>query len=368
MYGPENSGLGRYVEQLSNHLLNIDSDNEYILFCLKNNIPKLEIANYKLKIVICNIPLYSWQEQILYSSIIKKESVDLMHFPHWNVPVFYNQPFIVTVHDVIMYHYSRAEASTHGPFVYWLKDKLHRLVIKRAVSKAKHIITPSKFTKQDVAKTFGVDLKKISVTHLAPFAIKNKEQEIGITDTATTNSTLPNPYVLYVGNAYPHKNLDKLLEAWKIFSQKYSDKYQMILVGKKNYFYQKLIEKITMCQCNNVIFIDYLNDKELVKIYQKANLYVFPSLYEGFGLPSLEAMQYNIPVISSKASCLPEILEDAAFYFDPNNLDEMAYAMHLCLNDMNLRNKLTTRARALLKKYSWVKTAKQTLKIYRDVL
>ena len=165
MYGSQNSGLGRYVEQLINNLIKIDSENEYVLFCLENNIPELNIENCKLKIVNCSIPWYSWEEQILYSLTINREKIDLMHFPHWNIPLLYNKPFVVTIHDLIMYHYPRLDASTHGPLVYWLKDNLHRLVVNHAVKKAKHIIVPSNFTKQDIISTLKIPANKISVTY-----------------------------------------------------------------------------------------------------------------------------------------------------------------------------------------------------------
>jgi len=395
MYGSEQAGLGRYVEQLIKYLQKIDHENEYVIFLHKKNHKSLELIPPQprlggallavkadnLKLVLSNIKWYSWSEQLLFPWIIKKEKIDLMHFPHWNVPLLYNDPFVVTVHDLIMYHYPRQEASTHGPLVYWLKDKLHRLVLKHANKKARQIIAPSKFTKNDIHKTLGVSLNKISTVYLAPLTplTSNPHPVTRNENFNLKNLPITKPYILYVGNAYPHKNLDTLIKAWKVFSEKYDNNFQLVLVGKKNYFYQKLLNTEvnrleagsrcggTLKHLNNLIFTDYVNDEQLIQLYTKAKLYIFPSLYEGFGLPPLEAMTYGIPVVSSNVSCLPEILGDAALYFDPKNVDEIVRAIHLGLHDESIRGRLGNEAKKLLGGYSWEKTARETLGIYNNI-
>ncbi len=358
MCGPQQGGLGRYIEQLIIHLLKIDSQNEYVLFLRQENWDNLQIINYKFKKVLADIHWYSWKEQLLLTKIIKKEKIDLMHFPHWNVPLFYNDPFIVTIHDLLLLHYPTREASTLGPISYWFKNKTYRAVLKHAVNKARHIITPSEFTKQDVHKTLNIPLEKITATHLAPFNHPGANKQ-----SATPQPPLPTPYVLYVGVAFPHKNLNKLIEAWKIFQQKYDKNYHLVLAGKKNYFYNKIINNKKL-MTDKIIFTGFLSDNQLAEAYSNASLYIFSSLYEGFGLPPLEAMKHNIPVISSNATCLPEILENAAFYFNPNNNEEIATAIYRGLTDKNLREQLKNNAQILLKKYSWEQTAKKTLNIY----
>jgi glycosyltransferase involved in cell wall biosynthesis len=364
MCGSKQGGLGRYIEELIKHLLEIDTENEYVIFLRKENKNEFKIKNLKLKIVEADIAWYGWAEQIKLKNIIKKEKVNLMHFPHWNVPLFYNEPFVVTIHDLLLLHYPTREASALGPISYFFKNVGFRAVLKHATNKARHIIAPSEFTKIDIHKTLKIPLEKISAIHLAPFdsdafnlkhAIHNKNE-----------IKLPAiPYVLYVGVAYPHKNLMKLLDAWKIFCQYCPNKYQLVLVGKENFFYRKLVNNKIIRQHNNVKYLGFLNDEELNEIYSKATLYVFPSLYEGFGMPPLEAMTHDIPVISSNATCLPEIMENSALYFNPNDAKEMATAIKRGLSDQNLRAQLKNNARALLKKYSWEETAKKTLDVYR---
>jgi len=373
MYGPEQAGLGRYVQELVLGLVKFDTENEHVVFMRTTHECDFT-NNTNIQKVVADIPWYSWQEQLKFSKIIKKEKIDLMHFPHWNVPLFYNKPFVVTVHDLIMYHYPRHEASTHGVFVYWLKDKLHRLVLRHAVRKAKQIIVTSEFTKQDLHKTLGVPEEKMMVIYQSPFQISNFKFQISnraqnLKDKVVTERFgVHQKYVLYVGNAYPHKNLEGLLKAWKIFCDKYGEDYQLVLVGKKNFFYNKIISNLTIWQCSNVIFTDYVTDEELSNLYQNASLYVFPSLYEGFGLPPLEAMSYGIPVASSNASCLPEILGEGALYFDPLNYEQMAEIIYKGLTDENIRIELVENAKQELKRYSTFEFVKGTMDIYKKAL
>ncbi len=357
-------GLARYTEQLVKHLLEIDLENQYILFFRNENVKELVAgSNKNVKIVIADIPWYSWAEQIKFKKIIRQQKVDLMHFPHWNVPLFYNDPFVVTVHDLIMYHYPRPEATTLGPIKFWIKDRLHRIVLGHAIKKAKHIIVTSEFTKQDIHDTLKVSNDKMITTYQAPFSynissLKDNEfvlQKYGI----------KKPYVMYVGTAYPHKNIEGLLNAWLKFQELHGDEYQLVLVGKENYFYQRLLVQQATHEIKNFVYTGFVEDDELSAIYLQSSLYVFPSFYEGFGLPPLEAQDHGVPVVSSNASCLPEVLGDSVLYFDPNSPDQMADMIHKALDDEGVRSELKQNAKENLKRFSWEKLARETLDLYR---
>lgn len=355
-------GIGRYVQQLVLELQKIDTTNQYILFLRQENFNDVEIINPNFSKVLADIQWYTLEEQKDFLKILKNNPVDLMHFPHWNVPYFYNGRFIVTIHDLTMYHFARPEASTLGHVKFWLKDKAHRKLISHITKKAEYIIATSEFTANDIVETLGVDRKKITVTYQAPFALDSsgENKDVDVLQKFGINKK----FILYVGAAYPHKNLEKLLESWKIFNEEKSKEYSLVLVGKENYFYKRLKEKFANLE--NVIFTGFAEDVDLVNLYKKASAFVFPSLYEGFGLPPLEASVYGVPVASSSASCLPEILGESALYFDPNSAEQITDILDTILTDENIRFELKRAGRDNLRRFSWENLARQTIGLYEN--
>ncbi|MFA6376983.1 MAG: glycosyltransferase, partial [Candidatus Paceibacterota bacterium] len=234
MLGPRQGGLGRYAQQLILNLEKIASDDDFVIFLRKENWNEYEPKNPKFKKVLADVPWYGWREQILLPAIIKKEKVDLTHFPHWNVPLFYNKPFVATIHDLLLLHHPTREASALGPAGYFFKQIMFKKVLNHAARHAKKIITVSEFSKNDIIKTLRIPDDKISVTYPAPFAAEE------IANPEARNFPSARKYVLYVGVAYPHKNLLRLLDAWKIFQNKYGGEYKLVLAGKEDFFYKKL--------------------------------------------------------------------------------------------------------------------------------
>ena len=357
-----NFGIGRYVQQLILQLQKIDKDNEYLIFLRKENFEGLKIENNNFKKILADVPWYSLEEQKKFLKILDDNPVDLMHFPHWNVPYFYHKPFVVTIHDLTMYHYSRPGETTLGHMKFWIKDKAHRILIKHLVKEAREIIVTSQFTALDLNQTLDVPEDKMIVTYQAPFQIENFVEQENILEKFGINKK----FVLYVGAAYPHKNLNKLLESWQIFNEEKNQDYELVLVGKDNYFYKKLKEKFLGVK--NVVFTGLVDDNDLVNLYKKASVFVFPSLYEGFGLPPLEASQYGLPVAASSASCLPEVLGEGALYFDPENIEQMSDILYTILTDENIRSDLKIQAKDNLKRFSWSKLAFLTKNIYENAL
>lgn len=364
-----NFGIGRYLQEILTAIastspaerLNLD----FVIF-VKTTEQSQFVESLKLgKVVRANIRWYTLKEQLQFSKIINKEKIDLMHFPHWNVPLNYHGHFVLTIHDLIMYHFPRPEATTLGPIKFWIKNKFHRMVVQSAAERAEKIITPTEFTRQDIVKTLKIPAEKIMVTHLAPAqkvaptTLENPTEAKQI----LADYKIQKPYLLYVGSAYPHKNLAGLISAWNIFNQKYSLEYELVLAGQPDVFYKKLLKKNP---AKNLTFIANPTDKNLSALYKQAQAFVFPSLYEGFGLPPLEAMENKIPVIAANTSCLPEILQTAAEYFNPQNPEEMADKIQKILTDENLRARLIAAGAQLLPQYSWQKTGTQTLLLYHS--
>jgi glycosyltransferase involved in cell wall biosynthesis len=371
-YGSVGKGLGRYTQKLVENLekasvqggLASGRDDRYFIFLRKENWEECQPKSKNFTKVLSDIPWYGFREQIILPWIFKKYSLDLVHFPHFNVPIFYKGKFVVTIHDLILFHYPTKRASTLSPFFYFFKKMAHRLVIRNAIKKSQYIIAVSNHTKKDIEKRFDVPENKIVVTHEGIDPIQRAPSEPS--GKILEKYGIIKPYLLYVGNVYPHKNLERLVLVFREVAKKHPHLH-LVLVGKEDYFYKRLKKYVSESFAKNVIFADFVPDEHLEIVYREALLYVFPSLYEGFGLPPLEAMAKNIPVASSNASCLREVLGNAAIYFDPRGMAEMAETIEKAIADADLRNNLIAKGREQVKKYSWEKMAKETLEIYKKV-
>lgn len=356
----EPGGIGRYIRELLKELEKQDTGNIYIVFVNREGFEQYHPTNPHFTKILAPVKWYTLKEQIWMKRIIKKQKVDLMHFPHWNIPLLYRRPFIVTIHDLILLKFPSRHASTLGPLKYWLKNLAYRLVLSQAVNKSQKILTPSCFVKKDILENFRVPEKKIIVTPEGLTEFKAEAENRSI----LRKSSITGPFFLYVGVAYPHKNLEKLILAFQQFKKETKNNYQLVLAGKKNYFYKQLEDFIKKQNIADVILTGWVTDSELAVLYQNALAYVFPSLYEGFGLPPLEAMAHNLPVISSNASCLPEILGEAALYFNPRQTEEITEAIKRISQDQILRQNLILAGQKQTKLFSWQNCAQLTLRAY----
>ena len=353
------TGIGRYVEQLIFNLEKIDLENEYFILISKEVEDKYNFQNSNFKKKVVDIPWYSLVEQFKLPRVLKNLNVDLVHFSHFNVPLFYNQAFVVSIHDLILTKYPSLRATTLNPLKYWVKNLFYKLVIKHAIQKSRAVITMANVTKKEIVQKFKVKERKIRVIYEGVTKLKNNSIKIDLKKYGITKN-----FVLYVGNAYPHKNLEFLIQAWLNFKED----YQLVLVGRKDYFYQRLEKMIQDLGLENkIILTGYLSDSELAGFYQQAQAYVFSSLCEGFGLPPLEAMQFNLPILVSNTSCLPEILEDSALYFCPKDQDDFLEKLDKIMNDEELRKGFIVNFQKLLLKYNWQTMAEEILNIYQNL-
>lgn len=357
-----NTGIGRYLEQLILNLEKQDNENKYFILINYENENKYISKNKNFEKVIVNIPWYGIKEQIELPKILNKINPDLVHFPHFNVPFFYNKPFVVTIHDLILTKYPSRRATTLSLIKYFLKNILYRIIINRAVVKSKKIITVSQFTKKEIVDFFKINADKVIVTYEG---VSDLKQINNINNEIIKNLGIESPFLLYVGNAYPHKNLEFLVKTFSEFSEDKSLK--LVLVGREDYFYKRLKEFVNINNYKNIIFAGFVKDEDLAYLYKKCSVYVFPSLCEGFGLPPLEAMKCGAIVLSSNYSCLPEILKSSVIYFDPKDKKDLTNKLKIILNDENLKNELIEKSQMLLKEYSWEKMVFEVIDIYNSV-
>ncbi len=362
--GIKTTGIGRYIENTIIEILKLDKINSYELIVRDEDLKRLKLKADNLAFVRTTANIFSVKEQTELLKIINGRKPDLVHFTNFNYPIAYQGKFVITIHDLTLLHFRNLRNSLASQAYYLLKEQVMRnVVLGRGMKKAQAILVPSEYVKEDVATTFKIRRTKIKVTH-----------EAADTDFASPRINLASiginkPYLLYVGNAYPHKNLERLLMAFGKLITKYLLDYQLVIAGKKDSFHQALQASVTEFKLQDrVIFPGYVSDQELAGLYKNASLYVFPSLSEGFGLPPLEAMAHSLPVVSSNATCMPEILGDAAMYFNPKDIEEMSQTMLAVLTDKELASSLIKKGSKQVKKYSWRKTAQETLNVYQKAL
>lgn len=342
--GVGGGGLGRYVEELVKWLPTVDRKNRFVLFQP-------------------DIRLYTLKEQLLLSPIIDKEKLDLVHFPHWNVPLFLKTPFVVTIHDLILLEEPRsARATTRHPLIYALKYAGFKRVLAHAVHASRKIIAVSEATKSDILKHFPeIGEDKVVVIYEGVTSLnQNAERGLG------TPPIMEGDYLLYVGNAYPHKNLETLVRAFDLLHAERPNLH-LIFAGRDDVFSRRL-EKHTQ-QISSASFVRFIRDPDdatLAQLYANAMAYVFPSRIEGFGLPPLEAMSMGVPVACSDIPSLREILGDRALFFDPNDLKSIAKTVSLLLDNKILREKLIQKGKQRAALYSWEKMAEQTVNVYQS--
>ena len=375
-YGQESRGLGRYTRMLLKHLEHQDKDNRYIVYLGKNNFREYRPENRNFIKKEIDIPWYSIKEQIIFPFIINQREIDLMHFPHFNLPVIYTGRFVVTIHDLILLEYPTEKATTLDPIRYAIKNIGYKAVLQKAITRSQRIITVSNFTKRDILRHFPLIEKKIKVIYEAcelkskpcgehGDALKSDSGNSG--NIKTKNEQIP--YILYVGGAYPHKNLESLVRAFHLLKKTPQyERFYLYLVGGDDYFYKRVKDIVAREQISHVVFPGLVSESNLRKLYCEARLFVFPSFYEGFGLPPLEAMAHGVPVASSSAGSLPEILQDAACYFNPYDISDIAKAMDTVLSDRYLVETLKKKGMNRVKEFSWEKTAAETLAVYKSIL
>lgn len=363
------AGIGRYSNELLKELLLADRKQKYILVispnaCLdKELVRALNERDEPVEIVETSALHYSLAEQTSYLSLLNRLRADLIHFPHFNHPIFYKGNFVVTIHDLTLSDYSE-----RGNFV---KRFIYKKVISNAAYRSKKILTVSDYVNKQLTRKFGLPVDKVVTTYNG---IDSKFTRI--TNPRTLSKVdrygLKDPYIISVGQWRSHKNLLRLVEAFKKVTEEVGNKYpklNLVFVGRKEEKYPQLQHKIDELKLGNrVIFTGFVKDEDLPIIYNNATLFIFASLSEGFGLPGLEAQACGVPVVSSNKTALPEIYGNGALYFDPENVRDMADKIIMVLKDRVLQDKLRKLGLKNSQKYSWKETAKKTLAVYREVL
>lgn len=357
------SGIGRYLRNLISELQQIDSKNEYFLFLMGNDDDIVYQKNFTK--VMANFPWYGYKEQVLFPKLLNQYNLDLMHFPHFNVPILYNGKFVVTIHDLTHLSFKMNRASAHNKVYFEIKHQIYKQVLSHALKKSLKVIAVSNFVKNDLISKQHIDDSKVEVTlegveqellRISKKISKEKQQQI------LKKFSISSPFLFYVGNAHPHKNVEGLTKVFKQVKTRYPD-LLLVLSGREDFFWKRL-KKETLDA--DVIFTGFVAEEELVTLYKNASVFIFPSFSEGFGIPMLEAMALGCPVISSGRTSLPEVGRDAAIYFNPYDGKDMEEKILSVLGDGKLRECLVTQGLKRSRQFSWKKMAQKTLEVYES--
>ncbi|MBN1258738.1 glycosyltransferase family 4 protein [Candidatus Peregrinibacteria bacterium] len=362
MYGPAFTGIGRYTSELIKNLARLDSKNRYTVFLRKQVFDDFQAPGPNFEKALADFPHYSFGEQIGFLKLLNASRLDLMHFTHFNAPIFYRRPSVVTIHDLTLSFFPGKK----------MTNFFHRLgyhVAMRSVTRhAKAIIAVSRHTKADIEKAFGIPSEKITVIYngvsdnfggTAPTSRTDLMQKFGIS----------RPYFLYTGVWRDHKNVVGMVKAFAELNKEMGGQYNLVITGRYNPAYREIPDTIRELKLeNDVPLVGLVADSDLLALYKNAIAYVFPSFYEGFGLPPLEAMQCGTPVVASNTSAIPEVCgEGNALYFDPYDLKDIKDKMKLIATDPIIRQRLIEHGKEHVKGFGWDKMAMATLGVYQSM-
>lgn len=341
------TGFGFYVTNLVANLKRIDTDNQYAF--LKPETDQDFSTPQR----------WIW-DQITIPRLAKEAKVDILHQPCFSTPVFYRGKVVVTIHDLISVFFgynipfwSRQFFGKWMPFTYRFAD---------------HLIAVSEHTKKDAIRVLGIPEDKITVIHEAADAkyhvIDDKQL---LADIRHKYHVGDDPFILHVGTLEPRKNLPFLVRAYAEAKPQLGE-IKLVITGKKGWYYEELFQLVDELQLQkDVIFTGYVEDDDIPALYNAAELFTFPSQYEGFGLPPLEAMACGTPVISSNTSSMPEVIGEAGILLSPKDQAAWTKAMIEVLNDKKLLTELRKKGLEQAKKFSWEKCARETIAVYEKV-
>lgn len=347
---------GRYVDKLIEHMHALGAPYKISVVTKPDRTAYFQEIAPMYQVIASNHKEFTFAEQLGLLQQIKGLQPDLVHFSIVQQPVFYTGKVVTTMHDLTTIRFRNP---AKNPFIFTIKQHVYKWVNKRVAKKSIALITPTEYVKQDVAAYTHVSAAKIVVTYESADTLPQEARPIaGLADKQ---------FIMYVGRPQPHKNLNRLIDAFKLLKETHPN-LVLVLAGKLDDLYRLHQKRVSDESITNVVFTDFISDGQLRWLYENCAAYVFPSLSEGFGLPGVEAMLHGAPLASSNATCLPEVYGDAAAYFDPTNSVEMAATIHAVITDDTLRETLIRKGTKQCKKYSWKKTAQQTLEVYNRVL
>ena len=354
-------GIGTYVRNLLRQLSRLDHDTEYVLLCQHDDQQAVRELGENFRAVTESAGPYSVSEQLSVPLHLGRASPQLFHTPHYVLPVLTPCRSIVTIHDCI-----------HLIFPQYLRHRMAhayaRTMFWTAVHRASRILTVSEASKNDILRFFGVPSERVTVIYNAIDDRFHEEPPEEQLVRVRERYQLHNRFLMYAGNVKPHKNLERLIDAFVLLRKKGLDDLQLLITGSEISRYSTLRRAVHRHNLHkHVRFLGYQSEDTLAALYRLADIFVFPSLYEGFGLPPLEAMASGTPVVVSNVSSLPEVVGDAGVLVNPYDPQAIADGISRLLDDPQLRRELIARGLVRARAFSWPESVKRIRQIYEEV-
>jgi glycosyltransferase involved in cell wall biosynthesis len=357
-------GIGTYIRNLVHHLARIDFDDTFFLLQGKTSNASALPTSENFKRITLRERKRGELDRGEVVRFLKRNAVDVCHFPHDEVPRRIPCRYMVTVHDCVNIIFP-PETQPH-----WMATWRYQVKRRRLLG-AQHVIAVSETTKRDVERLYGIPEHHITVIHNALDERLSRLQPTLDSRGVLERYQIQDPFLLYAGNVRPHKNITRLIEAFAVLRSELKDhpqysRLKLLIIGDELAKHQALRRAVVISRVQSEVrFLGFVPYEFLKLFYQNAAAFVFPSLYEGFGLPPLEAMACGTPVLTSNTSSLPEVVGDAAVLVNPENVFEIARGIKQILCDENLRRQLIDRGFNQIKKFSWLMAAQKTLDLYR---
>ena len=362
MYTSKFTGIGRYTYELVRQMIKIngekDAKHEFVLFF---NSPEYELYECpsNVKKVLVNAKHYSFDEQMKFCWKLSREKLDTVHFPHFNIPYFYRRPYTMTIHDLTLSFFPGKKMSK------WYHRLAYNIIIDNAVIRAKDIIAVSKNTKKDLMRLLNVPEDRVRVVYNGVGPEFQFIQDASLLQKTLDKYNIKKQFLLYTGVWRDHKNLVRLLDAFKILVKDKNMNIELVMTGKPDPAYPEVLDTIKKHHLTrDVILPGHVSEEELISLYNSALFYVFPSLYEGFGIPPIEAMRCGTPVLASNTSSIPEICgEGNAVFFDPYDVKDIAEKIGGLFKDANMQSQLVANGLTRSMIFTWEKMGKDTYNI-----
>jgi glycosyltransferase involved in cell wall biosynthesis len=360
-------GFGTYIRNIINQFARTDSETEYLLIGQPSHIAQFDPLPENFKLLEYSAPAGSFHTHLHLPYLLHKRGVDLLHMPWFYAPAVVPMKFVLTVHDL-------TDVLVTPPGVPAMMQAGRLYFARRAVARADRIMAVSHSTKREVSRMFDVPEAKIEVVYNALDERFLREPSPTDADRVLERHDVTDPFVLYAGNIKPQKNLPRLIEAFAVAKGELRDhpqysKLKLLLIGDSGEEHSDLRRAVLRSRLQGEVrFLGFVPHSVLRVFYSRASAFLFPSLYEGFGLPPLEAMAHGAPVLTSSVSSLPEVFSQAALLVNPENIFEIARGILQILTEEDLRETLVRRGYELVRKYSWERSAEQVREVYRSVV